>query len=140
MTPDPAVVDIARRFGQALDRDDFALAATFIADDCRYAAGDTTFVGPADICGDYEKQMRDGRARFDALRWGDCEVTAVDERRADILYVDYVGHAGVEHVYRCTQRVTIDDGGRIVHIEHIEMPGERERFEAFLERVGLADR
>lgn len=49
-----------------------------------------------------------------------------------IEFTDNLQHAGQRHLYRCRQGIRIDERGLVVEITHEELPGERERLEAFL--------
>lgn len=126
----------ARRFAEALDRDDFDTAAGMLAEHVIYDAPNGRLDSRDAVIDSYARNARWARQAFDELTFrSDVQMLATD--RAEILYTDETMHRGVHHVYQCRQIITFDDTGRITHIEHREIPGEKEDLESFLDRVGV---
>jgi hypothetical protein len=64
----------------------------------------------------------------------------VSDRIADSVLVDYRDEllAGGEWFsHRSRQRLTVEDGGLVSHIEDIPIPGEGEALAAFMQRHGI---
>lgn len=54
-----------------------------------------------------------------------------------VHFTDYLTHKGIEHTYRCSQKLTLDADGKIVYIEHLEDLAERANLDEFYRQVGL---
>jgi len=127
---------IARQFAEALDRDDFDAARDLLHENVVYDAPNGRLDSRDAVIDSYARNARWARRAFDELTFrSDVQMLATD--RAEILYTDETMHRGVHHIYQCRQIITFDDTGRISHIEHREIPGEKEKLEAFLDRVGV---
>lgn len=128
----------AQQFGTALDNDDFVLAASVVGENCTYEIGDKTLIGPKEILGLYEENMKAGRKKFDELEWGKCRIEVLNESQAAVHFEDFLKHRGIEHIYKCFQILTFNESEKIIKIEHQEYPNEREQFDLFLKKVGLS--
>ncbi|MEZ6243175.1 MAG: nuclear transport factor 2 family protein [Phycisphaerales bacterium] len=62
------------------------------------------------------------------------------KRRFRVRFVDLTLHRGVRHRHECEQVVLVGPSGLIEQIEHVDLPGERERLGAFFARVGVKAR
>ncbi len=127
----------AKQFGTALDNDDFALAQTTLSDDCRYETGTKTLIGPEEICNSYEVNMIAGRKKFDELEWGKCRIEKLNEYQFYVHFCDHLTKNGITHTYRCKQKLTLNEAGKICLIEHEEIPEERKQLNGFYKKVGL---
>ena len=127
----------AKQFGVALDNDDFALTRTTLSDDCRYETGKETLIGPTAICNSYEVNMIAGRNKFDELEWGKCRIEKLSDHQFYVHFCDHLTKNGITHIYRCKQKLTMNESGKISLIEHEEIPEERKRLNAFYKKVGL---
>ena len=128
---------IAEQFGQTLDADDFVAFRALLHPECVYQFRDTMMNGPAEIAGSYEKNMVEGKKKLDKLVWGKARIEEVSERVFDVHFTDYLGHQGLEHTYRCKQRVTVHEEGSVIRIEHVDDPVESEKLKEFYQKVGL---
>ena len=67
------------------------------------------------------------------------EIKLIDGDKATIEFVDDVARRAVAHIYRCRQTITVDPAtGLITHIDHHELPGEREALYAYFSAVGVS--
>ena len=137
MHPSPNLTK-AQQFGTALDEDDFGEAKKLLSENCTYDIGGEILEGPSAIVGSYEKNMLEGRAKLDELVWGKSRVESLEDGRVAVYFTDYLKHKGLAHIHRCRQFLTFDEAGKIVHIEHGNLPGEPERLKTFYQSVGLA--
>jgi hypothetical protein len=126
---------LARRFAQLLDADDLERLGPMLAAGCVYDTGREVLEGPAAVLASYRDASTRARGRFDRLRF-DSELVAADDHSAVVLFRDHLTLRGHTHVHICHQRVTFGADGLVTRIEHHELPGERERLEAFLARGG----
>ncbi len=129
--------EIALQFGTSLDNDNYTLFRATLAPHCKYNIGDKELKGPIDISNLYESNMKEGHQKFDELVWGNCRIEEVSENEFDVYFSDFLKHKGIEHNYKCKQRLTINDENLVTHIQHMELPCEREDLLKFYAKVGL---
>ena len=127
----------AQAFGTALDLDDFPTAQSLLAEKCTYDIGEEILRGPQAIVSSYEKNMLEGRQKLDELVWGESTVEWLGDKKVAVYFTDYLKHKGEEHIHRCRQVLSFDGDGKVVHIEHQNLPNEPERLKAFYQMVGL---
>jgi ketosteroid isomerase-like protein len=129
-------LNTAKRFAKALDLEDYPVAIECLEDDCLYTIADDQHRGPSAIVdsyrasGDWAREHLDGIAYESSLRWEDGQVV--------VHFVDHLTHAGRRFTHRCEQVLEFSDPGRIVAIEHRDLPGEREALSSFFEAVGIS--
>ncbi len=126
---------IARLFATALDRCDYDEATRHVGAGCRYQISGQELVGPEAIIASYRESAEWGRRVLDQVVY-ESEVQQAGDHVA-VLYIDRLTHHGETHVYRCRQRLWLDSAGRIVRIVHEELPGEREKLDAFFVKQGI---
>lgn len=131
MTKD--ALDSARQFARALDIEDYATARSLLAIDCVYEIGEKTLVGIDDIIASYEKNSVEAPKRFDAIEYASA-IESTGGREAVIAFTDRVRLGDAWHDYHCRQHVVVGMDGLIASIRHEEIPGERERLNAFESR------
>ena len=131
------MINTAITFGQSLDKDNFKLTKTTLSPECTYNTGKEILKGPDDICHSYESNMLDGRKKIDKLEWGQSGVEQISGSDFLVHFTDYLTHKGIEHTYRCSQKLTLDADGKIVYIEHLEDLAERANLDEFYRQVGL---
>ena len=127
---------LAHRFAARLDADDFAAVELMLAPGCAYETGRGTLTGPPAILASYREAGDRARRLFDTVGY-DSEVGEAGDGFAVIQFRDHLVVRGQAHVYRCRQRVTFASDGAVTHIEHRELPGEREGLVAFCARAGV---
>ncbi|QEG01443.1 hypothetical protein Mal15_55190 [Stieleria maiorica] len=126
-TGDPLA--IADQFAQALDREKYAVAESLISDRCEYHCRGSVYHGPAEIVASYQGNG-DVAKQFDAVEY---ESTVERELNGQIRvrFVDHLTHRGQRLTFRCEQVVEIGERGKIVRIEHIDLPGQTEALAEF---------
>jgi ketosteroid isomerase-like protein len=129
------VLSIAAQFAAALDADDFEGAARLLAEDCVYEIAGGGGTGPQAIIASYRSAAEWGRQNLHEVIFH-SEVEESGEDWAAIRFTDRVRHGTSTHVYHCRQIVTVS-AGKICHIRHAEIPGEREALLAFFRAAGL---
>ncbi len=132
----PRVRAQARRFASLLDADDFEGVRALISAGCVYQSGRGVHSGPEAIVLSYRDASRLARSKFDDVHY-ESEVVEADDRSALIEFRDILSVRDQRHVYSCRQRVSFGPDERVTRIEQIELPGERQRVEAFCAGVGL---
>ena len=114
--------ETVERFARALDDEDYALAGSLLAEDCQYLCRGEWFRGSSAINGAY-RQNGAAAQRFDSIAYESAVAKDSDETYR-IRFVDHLTHAGHEFTFRCEQLVRLDESGKIVSIEHIDLPGQ----------------
>lgn len=127
----------AQLFGTSLDQDDFATTKTVLSPDCRYLIGEDELVGPVAIAGSYEENMIAGRKKLDQLEWGQCRIEELSPTEFYVHFTDYLTHRSQSYTHRCKQKLTINENGLIVLIQHIDDPEEQAKLNSYYESVGL---
>jgi hypothetical protein len=101
----------------------------YLSDDCSYEIGKEVLVGPEAIIASYRESAEWGRRTLDQVVY-ESVVTQV-ENGLSVLYIDRITHGGATHEYRCRQHLWLNGAGKVIRIVHEELPGERERLDAF---------
>ena len=127
--------DVVVAFATALDKEDYAVAASLLADGCTYEAPEGTLVGRAAIIQSYSKNGEAATQRFDSVQYRH-EVSARADGTFCVTFIDRIQSCGCSHVYRCQQLVSCQDG-LIQRITHQEIPGAREALDQFVHRLKL---
>lgn len=130
---------------KALDEADFERAESLLSPDCRYDFRGSLTVGSAPIVASYRGADEWAKSTFDHVGYesqllecsGDTIPCDGAPYQARVQFVDHLIQAGDPHTHRCEQLLTISSGGSIVSIHHVDLPGERERVEAYNERHGI---
>ena len=129
-------IEYVETLAQALDSDDYATAESVMSADVEYVIGDKTLIGPQAIVASYKTASEMAHLIFDAVAY-DHDIVSSDDPTffsidySDILTIDdeTLTHMAVQHVRAKPRR-------GVVHITNVDVPGERERVDAFLERHG----
>ncbi len=129
--------EIAVKFGNSLDKDDFATTKSTLDIACVYVIGNDILTGPDEIVKSYEDNMIEGRKKLDKLEWGQCEIEEINEDEYYVHFTDYLTHNGIQYIHRCKQKLTVGPDNRIVKIEHIDDPLEQESLNSYYKSVGL---
>lgn len=129
-------VEVVRALAEALDHDDFERVTPLIADDCEYETGRATLRGPSAIVASYREATEWGKANLDSVRY-ESAVEPAGPGAAAVRFVDHLEHRGRTHRHECRQVFTVGVDGRVVRIEHHDLPGEREALLAFFRAGGL---
>lgn len=127
----------AKLFGRYLDEDNYEAVKALITENCKYEIGAQTIYGKDDIVNLYEENMKEGKKKLDELIWGKSDVKQLNEKEYEVYFSDYLKHKGIEHNYKCKQKLSINDNGLIEQIVHIELANEKELLQAFYKKVGL---
>ena len=131
---DERIRTIAERFARALDDGDWDAAASLLHPECRYACRGTLQTGPS-LLDAYRTTDEWAKATFESVRYESR--VEVEDGRARIHFRDLMDH-GEHHLdFRCQQLVSVDDDGRIIEIEHIDLPGETEKADRFNRACGV---
>lgn len=132
-------LDIARRFAQALDREDYVVAASCLAPDCVYAIHGRVLCGSEAIVASYREAGEWGAGQLDHVRF-ESSVRAGETGGAVVTFVDHLERRSQRHTHRCEQRLELDAAGLVRRIEHVDLPGEPEALEGFFARAGIASK
>lgn len=139
----PETQAAARAFAQALDHDDFDSAERMLAINCVYSLRGNEINGRAAIIKSYRAASAWASANFDQIRYESSitpESSSPSAPAFRVRFLDLTTHQGISHRHQCEQVLTLNAKGEIVRIQHIDLPGERERLDAYLARIGVQRR
>lgn len=123
-------------FARRLDADDFDAVKPLLAPDCQYDTKNGILIGPEAIVESYRSNSQGAQATLDSIEY-ESEVVESGEKSATVLFTDRLTHRGFSHIYRSLQHLTFGPDMTMVRIESEELPGERERLNAFFQRCGI---
>ncbi len=128
--------EVANEFALALDREDYPRARSLLEGACVYLIRGTRHSGPEAIVSSYKGNGDEAGRRYDSIEYA-SKVRADGPDAAVIVFTDDISHSGRRLVHTCEQRVRVGPEGLIVAIEHVDLPGERERLERFKAGCGF---
>jgi hypothetical protein len=123
-------------FARALDADDFDGAESMLAPGCVYVFRGARIEGAAAVMAPYRENGARALRLFDEVRY-ESSVVSAEGDEATLGFVDHLRKGEGRLVHRCHQRLRFDEAGKISHIEHVDLPGEREALKAFCEAFGI---
>lgn len=122
-------LNLATRFAESLDRNDFVLAKTFLSDDCVYHDSNGSLRGKDEIIAMYQANYLKACTELDTIDFT-SKVEKLQSGEFLIHYFDRISKGSLSHLYQCDQRIQFVSG-KIAVITHVELPGERERLGIF---------
>lgn len=131
-----ALLQTATAFAQALDEENYDRATSLLAEDCKYHFRGKITTGRDEIIRSYQQAGEWAATSFENIRY-ESRVTTKDTHTARIRFADITAHNGLHHRHECEQLVHVNDANQITRIEHIDLPGERDRLLAFLAKCGI---
>lgn len=131
-------IDLVERLATALDGDDYPTAASVMARRVRYRIGDQDLTGPDAVVASYRAASEMAHRLFDLVEYGHRVIPSDDPYTFRVSYSDTLTVAGETLRHRAEQEVTVAPDEGVVRIVNVELPGETEKVDAFLERHGLA--
>jgi hypothetical protein len=130
------MIEIAIKFGESLDKDEFYITMKLLSPDCHYKIGSEILTGPKDICYSYEQNAIQGRKKLDKLEWGQSKIETINNNEYFVHFTDYLTHKGITYTHKCKQRLIIKDS-KITFIEHIEDDDEKAKLNEYYRKVGI---
>lgn len=131
-------IDIVEQLAEALDRDDYTAAASTMADRVEYSIGDRELTGPKAVVDSYRTASGVAHSLFDRVEYGHQVSTTDDPNTFRVSYSDTLILSGETLTHMAEQHVTVAPGEGVVRIINVDVPGERDKVDAFLERHGLS--
>jgi len=128
-----ASTDLISEFASSLDAEDYQRTLSLLAGHCIYDSPTGQLTGPVAIVSSYREPGDLARERFDSIVYRH-RVVPLGEGWYQIEFIDELVAGSRSHVFRCNQRVRIDKG-QIVRIIHEEIPGQRDRLNAFMQSL-----
>ncbi len=133
-----APIEYVETLARALDADDYEMAASVLSDQVEYSIGGDVFNGPVAVLASYREASEMAHRLFDNVSYGH-EVNATDDPLSfRVSYSDEltVGEETLKHM--AEQHVTVAAEEGVVKIVNVDLPGEREKVDAFMTRHGLS--
>ena len=126
----------ARRFAEALGREDYEAARRLLAPECVYFQLARDLRGPQAIIDSYEQGAKWGVDQFDSIE-RESSVKPIEDSRAMLTFFYKIRHKGKSLRIRSEQIIELDDAGRIGRIEHIELASQANALFKFYFDVGI---
>ena len=130
-------LQIAKQFAQALDEEDYKFAHLLLDAECEYSCRGETFLGPGAIIESYRGNGDSAKQKLDSIHY-ESSASPLEHRVALITFTDHLTHCEQRFTFECQQKVTVNDSGLIVRIEHIDLPGQCEALACFIRQLGIA--
>jgi hypothetical protein len=130
--------DIVERLADALDRDDYEAAMKVMADRVRYSIGEQVLEGPEAVVQSYRTASETAHRLFDRVEYGHDVVSTDDPHTFRVSYSDKLTVSGESLTHMAEQQVTVDPEQGVIGIVNVDVPGEREKVDAFLHRHDLS--
>jgi hypothetical protein len=124
-------IEIAARFAQTLDHEDYPAATALLSDSCVYQIRGNTHKAPEAIIATYQSNGDQATQNFDSITYG-SSIRPSNDDRIIIEFWDQITHRGRTHKHQCEQWVRVESG-LITEIEHRDLPGEVEALKEFKE-------
>ena len=125
-------IEIAEKFAQALDAEDYENANELLSRECKYLCRGQLYVGPTAIITSYQDNGDDAERRFDNVRY-ESVVVGMSDCAALIQFTDHLSLKGKHFTFQCEQVVEVGEDHQITWIEHRDIPSQREALAAFIE-------
>jgi len=122
-------LEIAKEFAAFLDANQYDDASQLLAEDCDYHYSEGSYRGNKNIINIYKQNDLQSKKIFDETTYS-SEVEELPDGNYRITFVDKIRKGHKWHEYKCYQLIQCADG-RIIHIEHREIPGEMESLRMF---------
>jgi hypothetical protein len=126
----------ARRFAEALGREDYEAARNLLAPGCVYFQIARELRGPQAVIDSYERGAKWGVDQFDSIE-RESSVKPMADGRATLTFFYKIRHKNKSLRIRSEQIIELDDAGRISRIEHIELASQANALFKFYFDVGI---
>jgi hypothetical protein len=127
-------IDIVESLARALDEDDFTTAASTMAERVEYLIGGQTIRGPDAVVASYRAASETARRLFDGVTYGHEVIPTDDPSSFRVSYSDELSAGSETLRHLAEQHVTVAPGEGVVRIVDVDVPGERERLDEFMQR------
>lgn len=131
-------IQYVEALARALDGDDYETVASVLSPDVEYAIGNELHRGKDAVVASYRTASELAHRLFDRVVYGHEILPADQSRPFRVRYSDdlTVGDETLRHI--AEQRVTAVEDVGVTRILNVDVPGERERVDAFMTRHGLS--
>lgn len=124
-------IEIAEKFAQALDAEDYDIAGRLLSGECKYLCRGQLHVGPAAIIASYQDHGDAAERKFENVRY-ESVVIPMPNGAALIQFTDHLSLKGKHFTFQCEQVVEIGEDDLITRIEHRDILGQKEALAAFM--------
>jgi hypothetical protein len=137
MDNDPdKTVEQARRFAQAVQRQDWDGAARLLVPDCTYFQVVRDVRGPQAIVECFQRDRKWGADQFDSVEQ-DRSAAIGPDGRASIACLYHVRHKGYSLTIKSEHVIELDESGLIERIEQVELASQANALFRFYAKIGF---
>lgn len=130
-------LDYVETLAEALDHDDFVTAASVMAGDVVYSIGGKQLTGRDAVVESYRAASAMARRVFEHVEYSHEVIRTDDSHFFRVSYSDLLTAGSEVLTHMAEQHVTVEPGVGVAHIENVDLPGEKEKVDKFLERHGV---
>jgi hypothetical protein len=131
-------IEYVETLARALDADDYVAAASTMSESVEYTIGDQVIRGPEAVVASYRAASEMAHRLFDEVGYDHVVMPTDDPNSFRVSYSDVLTVGGETLTHAAEQRVTVLPAEGVVRIVNIDLPGERESVDQFLERHGIS--
>jgi hypothetical protein len=124
------------QFAKALDNSDFDEALKFLDDNCIYYCRGKIYSGNKSIISEYKNNSDWVENTFESINY-ESSTETISAKQFKIHLTDKISHKGHYLHHKSEQILLFNDSGLIERIEHIDLPGEREKVDKFFQDCGV---
>lgn len=133
-----APIEYVETLARALDADNYEMAASVLSDQVEYSIGGHVINGPGAVLASYREASEMAHRLFDNVSYNH-EVNATDDSLSfRVSYSDELTVSGETLKHMAEQHVTVAADEGVVKIVNVDLPGEREKLDEFMNRHRLA--
>lgn len=133
-----APIEYVETLARALDADNYEMAASVLSDQVEYSIGGHVINGPGPVLASYREASEMAHRLFDNVSYGH-EVNATDDPLSfRVSYSDELTVSGETLKHMAEQHVIVAADEGVVKIVNVDLPGEREKLDEFMNRHRLA--
>lgn len=134
--PNWASLEIAKQFASLMDQNRYLEAGHLMAESCLYKYQGKIIEGVAAIIQTYVDNFESAKGQLDEIQFSSKVVPADAADNFKLKYLDRIRKGSSWFEHRCEQQIKIADG-KVVQIEHFDLPGESEKLKAWFVEVGV---
>jgi hypothetical protein len=129
-------LEIAKRFVSLMDQDKYTEAGLLMDPICRYKYRGKIIEGVDSIVGIYINNFESVKHQIDEIEYVSEIIPDPGSNSFRLKYLDRLRKNSSWFEHRCEQKIKVVSG-KVVEIEHFDLPGEAEKLRDWFARMGI---
>lgn len=129
-------LEVAKQFATLMDQNEYHEAGRLMSSACRYLYQGKVIEGIKEILKLYIDNYEIAQKELDEIQFSSEVEPTAEPGLFTLKYLDRVRRGSSWFEHRCEQKIKIVDG-KVVQIEHHDLPGEPEKLQEWREQVGI---